>query len=404
MPANLLLFFPLFENKGHTLLSDEEKRRRDRRIPQVALRFHNESPFFYLFKSGDEQALLNCCAVDHTVFRRLLEIFEPVFNAYTVDKYTCRIRKRIFTKAGVPKGRKRFVDGTCCLGLVLYWYRTRGSVARATALAFGLTATPMYKWLKFGRRVLLLVLRNHPLAMISTPTEDELQSYTDAIGSKYPVLRRHRVWGAADGLKLRLQQSSDWAIQNRFYNGWTGSTYVNSLFVFALDGRIQICTLNAPGTSYDSAMAAYGVYSKMEALYNQYKVKVVVDSAFRLADADYMIRSSQEDPTSIEGLVLNRAAISVRQLSEWGMRMIQGQFPRMKDSIVFEEAGERKVILNLMVLLYSFQTSAIGMNEILNSFMSRTAGFGSFQGNVYSNDRVHQINETANDVFAVATL
>ena len=59
---------------------------------------------------------------------------------------------------------------------------------------------------------------------------------------------------------------------------------------------------------------------------------------------------------------------AVRQLSEWGMRMIQGQFPRVKDKLRFEEWGERKVILRLMVHLYNFQTDQVGMNQILNTF------------------------------------
>jgi hypothetical protein len=53
------------------------------------------------------------------------------------------------------------------------------------------------------------------------------------------------------------------------------------------------------------------------------------------------------------------------------MRMIQGQFPRMKDKMGFEEFGERKVIQHLMILLYNYQTSTIGINTILNSYMRK---------------------------------
>ena len=309
-----------------------------------------------------------------------------------VDETTGSIRKCILTRTGVPKGRKRQVDATCCLGLVLYWYRTRGSVARATAMAFGLTSTPMYKWLKFGRKILLFVLQNHPLAKIQPPSRDELQNYVDAISAKYPVLGEEKVWGAADGLKLQLQRSSDWTVQNRYYNGWKGATFVNSVFVFAPDGSIRICTLNAPGTFHDSTMADYGIYQKMEQLHEEYGVKVVVDSAFNLSGKPYLIQSSQDDPldAGARGITLNRAATSVRQLSEHGMRMIQGQFPRLKDPMVLEDFGERRVILNLMVLLYNYQTKETGINEILNSFMSRTQGFHSYHYN---------ITETANEVF-----
>ena len=55
---------------------------------------------------------------------------------------------------------------------------------------------------------------------------------------------------------------------------------------------------------------------------------------------------------------------SVRQLSEWGMRTIQAQFPRLKDDMQHEEFGERKVILHLMVLSCNFQASKARIVEI----------------------------------------
>jgi hypothetical protein len=389
----LIIYYAYCNNNDKPQLSDEDRRRRDRRTPRIALKFYRQSSFHYLFQSRNDQALLNCCAVDHTVFQGLLELFEPVFDQHMVDEATGQIRKRLFTRDGIPRGRKRVVDATCCLGLVLYWYRTRGSVARATSLAFGLTSTPMYKWIKFGRHVLLFVLQNNPLASIRPPSsQEELQKYIDAIGTKYPILQEEKVWGAADGLKVPLQKSRDWTLQNRYYNGWAGGTYVNSVFVFAPDGRIRICTINAPGTFHDSTMADYGVYHKMEELYNEFGVKVVVDSAFNLSDKLYLIKSSQGDPIGAgsRGVTVNRAATSLRQLAEHGMRMIQGQFPRLKDAMVLEDFGERKVILNLMVLLYNYQTSTVGINHIKNSFMSTTGGFHSYSYN---------IDETANNVF-----
>ena len=387
MGLEIFFLYTAYHHENQLQLSKDDKRRRDRRTKRVALRYYRNSSFYYLFQSGDDQSLLNCCAVDHRVFRSLLEVFQPVFHQYMFDQTTGSIRKCILTRDGVRKGRKRQVDATCCLGLVLYWYRTRGSVARATAMAFGLTSTPMYKWLKFGRRILLFVLRNHPSAKIQTPSEQELEEYVSAIGAKYPVLGEEKVWGAADGLKLQLQRSSDWTVQNRYYNGWKGSTFVNSVFVFAPDGCIKICTLNAPGTFHDSTMAEYGIYEKMDQLHHEHGVKVVVDSAFNLCGKPYLIQSAQQDPANAgaRGVTLNRAATSLRQLSEHGMRMIQGQFPRLKDAMVLEEFGERRVVLNLMVLLYNYQTKTTGINEILNSFMSSTKGFHSYRYNITEN-------------------
>eukprot|EP00536_Pseudo-nitzschia_multiseries_P013832 jgi/Psemu1/36545/gm1.36545_g len=227
--------------------------------------------YYYDNFTPNYNTLLNCCGVyHHVVFRELLlDIFEPLYTSYTVDKNT-----------GVIQQKKTWTtnqfNATGCLALLLFWFQTRGSAARAVALVFGLTASPMYRWLKFGRKLLLFALQNHPAA-------------------KYPVLAPHRVWGACDGLKVHLQQSGNWMKQNQYYNGWTCGTYVNSVFIFAPDSKIWACILNATGCWHDSTQADYGLYEKMELL------------------------------------------------SEWEMQQIQGGFPQMKDSMLLEERGDRRL-------------------------------------------------------------
>ena len=77
------VFFVLYVmNKG---LSAEDKRRRDRRTPRAALKKYRFSSFKYLFDSKNDQALLNCCGLDHAVFAELLSMFEPLFHRYTLD-------------------------------------------------------------------------------------------------------------------------------------------------------------------------------------------------------------------------------------------------------------------------------------------------------------------------------
>jgi hypothetical protein len=220
------------------------------------------------------------------------------------------------SRNGKKSGRKRELDAVGCLGLVLHWYRTRGSCARALSMAY-----------------------------------------------KYPVLTN--VWGACDGLKLRIKAPTNYLKQNYYYNGWTHG-------------------------HYDSTMADYGVYDKMKAIYVAQGGKVVVDSAFGDGNREYLIKSAQQDPIGgPAGVAINRAATSVRQLSEWGMRTIQAQFPRLKDAVDYEENGERKVILQLMVLLYNYQCVEVGINQILNSFM---AGEDSFYGRKIDRDASNIFN------------
>jgi hypothetical protein len=233
---------------------------------------------------------------------------------------------------------------------------------------FGLTETVMLRWLKFGKRVLLYTLQGNPDAKIQKPTANEVLAYKTAVSSKY--LHVPDVWAACDGLKLGMQATMDDVTQNMFYNGWTHGHYISCIFVFAPDGKIRVCCFNSPGCWHDSSQADHGgVYDKLNEVYEATGGKVVVDSAFSVQDKCYFIKSSQTDPMDAQELLTNRDATSVRQLSEWGMRQIQAKFPRLKDDMPYEEQGERKVTLNLMVLLYNFQTARVGMNQIQNSYM-----------------------------------
>ena len=114
----------------------------------------------------------------------------------------------------------------------------------------------------------------------------------------------------------------------------------------------------------------------MSDMHKKCNAKVVVDSAFDMSGSPCLTKSAQIDPIkTAAGLSLNGEASSLRQLSEWGMRMIQGQFPRMKEPIAHEEMGERRLLKHLMVLLCDCQTSTVSINQMLNVHMSQDEGF-----------------------------
>ena len=336
---SLLTLYLLCKSASYkSFLSPEGRKLYDKRIPRCALRKYEFSPFKYLYDSGNDQALMNMTGLTHARFNEIIALYTPYYNRYTWDRKKKGVRKLKVDRNGQPRhGRKRHMDAVGSLGLVFTWYRTTGPCTRTLALAFGLTSSQMYEWLKYGRRVLLKIMMGLEEAAVSLPTKEEIQNYTVAIETKYPLMRT--VWGACDGVKLCIEASGDYEKQEAFYNGWTHGHYASCVFVFAADGRICICTVNSPGSWHDSAQADYGVYQGMKEVYEMHGGKVVVDSAFNLKNCDYLIKSSQQHPQRSDLYYKNKEATSVRQLSEWGMRMIQAQFPRLKD----------KLLLNLMV-------------------------------------------------------
>ena len=67
-----------------------------------------------------------------------------------------------------------------CLGLVLAWTRTRGSLM-ALQLIFGMTYTNLDEYLLFGKRIIIKVLRNHPMAQVKIPSSEKIAEYKEMV-------------------------------------------------------------------------------------------------------------------------------------------------------------------------------------------------------------------------------
>ena len=197
-----------------------------------------------------------------------------------------------------------------CLGLNLAWTRLRGSVV-ALQMIFGLTGTRVSTWLRFGRRILIMILKNHSDAAVQIPSAARIDQFKRVIQARHRNLEN--VWCTMDGLKLYLQQSGDVTIQNMYYNGWTHDHYVSSLFVFYPDGTIPIAAVNDLGSFHDSQIAEWGnVYQKLESVFEANGGQCVVDSAFAMTWFRSLIKSSQTDPIDMVEAAVNREATAMR--------------------------------------------------------------------------------------------
>jgi hypothetical protein len=179
------------------------------------------------------------------------------------------------------------------------------------------------------------------------PNAAEIESFKKAINDKYPSLTN--VWGSMDGLKLYLQQAGRkdgrGDVQNYFLSGWTHDHYVSNLFLFSLDGKIHKFFVNAPGCWHDSTLAnTSGIYDDLDEIYHAHGgAQVVVDSAFSKDNRPSLVKSHQNIMDRFGNICDHgsgfRDATSVCQMAEWGMRGLQGSFPRLKDPLLYEERG-----------------------------------------------------------------
>ena len=121
---------------------------------------------------------------------------------------------------------------------------------------------------------------------------------------------------------------------------------------------------NVPGVQHDSTVCELGgIYNKLQCVYEETGGACTVDSAFRVKNAPYLLKSSQQtfigegdtDEEVLHSIQINRATTSMRQAAEWGMRSLQSSFPRLGDRLVYEERGERRIMMKMMILLYNFR-------------------------------------------------
>ena len=351
-------------------LSIEERRRRYRKIPRCALIPLKLSPWRKLLGSRNDQAFITMMGFDAESFDKILVKFGPMFSGHTPFHDSGMIVEFEYIR-----GRKREVQPEDCLGLVLVWTRTRGSL-NVLQLVFGLTYSNLCVYLRFGIRLIVETFRNDPLARVSIPSVEEIESFQEAFAERHPLL--NDCWATMDGLKLYLQSAGHADIQERYYNGWTHDHYVTSVFCFCPDGTIPIAFFNVPGSIHDSQVAEFGnIYDKLEGVFLSTGAKCCVDSAFGQVNREFLYKSCQDHlgssaPTrELRKLDLRkkREATSARQTAEWGMRMIQTSFPRLKDRFVYEERGERRICLKMMVLLYNMRARMVGINQIRNTYM-----------------------------------
>lgn len=333
-----------YQKRFYRSLSAAERQLRQQRIPRDSLLNVHETSWRKLYYSYNNQALITATGLDHPTFEYLLGKFQPIFDSTT--PFGSDNERYIKT---TTRGRRRKVLAMDCLGLVLVWTRTQGSLF-SLQMDFGLSMTNLTEYLRFGRRIVVEVLKNDKYAKIAIPSPEKVDEYKQAISAKYPIL--NDVWATMDGLKTPIQQAGSTKKQSYFYNGWKHGHFVVSVFVFCPDGTIPIAFMNCPGATHDSTVSEWGdIYNKLERVFEETGGICCVDSAFRMRNCPYIIKSSQNNlignGATLEevrhDIARKRAATSMRQAAEWGMRGIQSSFPRLYDRMRFEIKGREEL-------------------------------------------------------------
>ena len=172
-----------------------------------------------------------------------------------------------------------------------------------------------------------------------------------------------------DGLSLDSECQSNPTVQNSFYNSYTSDTCVNNVLNYGPDGKVFQCGINFPGSWHDSNITSH-FFSYLQRKIGDYRI--CVDQGFPRSGLAYDIfvgpmkkkRIDKLSPILKETMLdLCAAYVSLRQASEWGMRALQGTFPRLKRRLPSDKHNRLKIIYSC-VLLHKFRTTRMGINQI----------------------------------------
>ncbi|EEB96493.1 hypothetical protein MPER_04363, partial [Moniliophthora perniciosa FA553] len=147
------------------------------------------------------------------------------------------------------------------------------------------------------------------------------------------------------------QVSDDPEIENATYNGWKTDHRISNILVFSPKGTIIDAVLNAPGSWHD-AHTARPIFERLRTRFPP-GYYVVADTAFPRGPVSIKgkikapLKGGERIPADRakqeQLLRFNRQLLSYRQSAEWGMRIMQGSFGRLRNYVVDSSMSDQIV-------------------------------------------------------------
>ncbi|KII84777.1 hypothetical protein PLICRDRAFT_57297 [Plicaturopsis crispa FD-325 SS-3] len=324
-----------------------------------------------LYESQDDRAFITTMGFDVDTFQLLLDSgFEEKWNATPIPRSDV-------AASGQPRLGARSLDASGALGLVLHWLNS-AMLEHSLQLIFALIPTTVSRYLDFARRILLETVRAMPEGAVGFPkTLEEYEENSALIVERHPLLEG--AFGSIDGLGLLAQEAVDPEMENATYNGWKSGHYFNNILAFSPQGIIIAAVLNSPGSWHD-AHVARPVFETLRR-FTPEGYYLVADTAFPRGTASIAgkikapLKGGQRitaDPTEQQRIMrYQRQLLSYRQTAEWGMRMFQGSWGRLRVPLDVNDEGGRKELLELCVRSSNVRTRCVGINQIRNVYMPR---------------------------------
>ena len=183
------------------------------------------------------------------------------------------------------------------------------------------------------------------------------------------------VIGFMNGLSLVSECTSEVFEQNAMYNGYHSETMVNNIIAYGPDGKVFLTAINFPGSWHDGSITA-NILPYIGKRIGNYKM--CIDQGFpRSGDASFILvrpisrRQARCLAANLREylLTISNVYVSLWQASEWGMRGLQGTFPRFKKRLP-GNAFKHSLVIQSIVFIHNFRT-ALDQRTFYNCQSSR---------------------------------
>jgi hypothetical protein len=310
------------------------------------------APWEHLLNFGDEATFLNVTGFTR---RSFMDLETLLFVGIS----------------GRKRGRPPSLDERGQLGLYLFYVGSSMGL-KHLCLIFGTTPSATSRFiLKVMKLASGKIMRNDTRSRVRYPkTDDEFQEMTALVNRREPSARN--VFSFTDGLSLKTECNPEPLVQNAYYSGYHSDTMVNNVFMFSPMGKILLAIVNFPGSWPDSSL----LNTAKETVLSNPDYSSCVDCGFKrtreylgIFVGPYSAKQVTKLSPILKEALLARAEImvSLRQSSEWGMRGLQGTFPRLKARLMSDSKVRGRLLMSI-VYLHNFRVQTVGLNQICTVF------------------------------------
>ena len=226
-------------------------------------------------------------------------------------------------------------------------------------------------------------LNDNPIAEVRFPSAEKMGQFAGMVQSREPLV--DDVIGFMDGVSIPAECTDERFEQNAFYCGYDCDTMVNNVFAYGPDGKVFFAAVNFPGSWADGALTARFLHTIKKKI-GEYKI--CVDQGFPRSGEAYGTlvgpvtkRAARRLHQEVrEYLVrINNVHTSLCQASKWGMRGLQGTFPRWKKRLPSDHF-QRRLVIEAIVLIHNYRTELVGFNQINTVFDSEYVRIHNLEG------------------------